>query len=141
MRQENLEEPTVKRIIPLVLILFIFAAMVVSAEESRMFVKTMPITKIYLHRLGFKVVYYKSDLTFGEFYVPMKWFDEAGGKGVLTMTMDQAAPFFSIFWFDGEFHSVKLYVKSDLKDITWGDIPTDSGIDDRFDIEALEIDF
>ena len=130
-----------KRIVFLALVISIVASAVASAEDSRMFVKTMPITKIYSHRMGFKVVYYKSDLTFGDFYVPLKWFDESGGKGVIVQGTDNAFPFFSIFWFDGEFHSIKLYVKSKLTDVTWGDIPASSNLDSQFDIDTLEVQF
>lgn len=147
---ETLEEPEVKRTIFICIILLVVATGILSAEDSRMFVKTMPITKIYSHRLGFRVLYYKNDLSFGEFYVPLKWFDEAGGReqrenapqrGVIIFGNDNAYPFFSIFWFDGQFHSIKLYVKQDLRDPSWGDIPTTADVEENFNIEALQIEF
>ena len=106
-----------------------------------MFVKTMPITRIYTHRLGFKVVYLKTDLDFGVFYVPLQWFDEAGGKGVIIHGVDAAFPYFSIFWKNGEFHSVKLYVKSNLDDETWGSISVTPDISTKFEVDSLDLDF
>jgi hypothetical protein len=106
-----------------------------------MFVKTMPITKIYTHRLGYKVVYLKNDLNFGEFYVPLKWFDQAGGKGVIIKGFDPAYPYFSIFWKEGKFHSVKLYVRRDLRHDSWGTLRLVPDVADRFEIDELELDF
>jgi hypothetical protein len=111
------------------------------ADESDMFVKTMPITRIYTHRLGYRVLYLKTDLNFGEFYVPMSWFDEAGGKGVLIKGTDPSYPYFSIFWKNGEFHSVKLYVKSDLNHESWGAMTVSPEVAARFDVDTLELDF
>ena len=130
-----------KKIILISLVLLALSSLYVFADESEMFVKTMPITRIYTHRLGYRVVYLKTDLDFGEFYVPLRWFNEASGKGVLIDGVDPAYPYFSIFWKNGEFHSVKLYVKSDYADETWGSISTSEDISDRFDVDTLELDF
>jgi hypothetical protein len=117
------------------------------ADESKMFVKTMPITKVYVHRLGFKVLYLKNNLTFGTFFVPMKWFDEPAEnkddqlKGVLIKGTDPAYPYFSIFWYEGKFHSVKLYLKSDLSDETWGNLAPKAGLENDFDIDEIVLNF
>jgi len=106
-----------------------------------MFVKTMPISKIYTHKLGYKVVYLKNDLDFAEFYVPLKWFDMADRKAVIVRGVDPSYPYFSIFWKEGEFHSIKLYVRSDLQDISWGTLRLLPDISDKFEIDVLELEF
>ena len=130
-----------KKTIFISLVLLFLSGVLLFAETSEMFVKTMPITKIYTHRLGFKVLYLKTDLTFGEMYVPLKWFDEAGGKGVLIRGTDPAYPYFSIFWKNGEFHSIKLYVINDFRDETWGSLKLPPDQVGEFDIDTLELDF
>lgn len=130
-----------KRIVALGLILLIVGIFALQAKESDMFVKTQPIVKIYTHRLGFKVIYLKSDLSMAEFYVPIDWFSLAGGKGVLVKGEDSAYPYFSIFWLNGEFNSIKLYVKSNLQDLTWGALETTPGLRDRFNVETLDLEF
>ncbi len=130
-----------KKILCAVLLFLILGVIAVSADESELFVKSMPITKIYIHRLGFRVVYLKTDLTQGEFYVPMEWFDQAGGKGILVKGTDPAYPFFSIFWRNGEFDSIKLYTKSNLSHDTWGDLPYSPDLAERFNVDTLELDF
>lgn len=117
------------------------SAVFVYAELPDMFVKTMPITRIYTHRLGFKVVYLKTDMSFGQFYVPIEWFDATGGKGVMLRGTDPAYPYFSIFWQDGQFHSIKLYVRDHLGHDTWAGLIIKPGEAERFNVETLELDF
>ena len=116
-------------------------AMFAFAEESTMFVKTMPIIRIYSHRMGFKVLYLKNNFTLGAFYVPLRWFDEAASKGLLVKGFFEEYPYFSIFWKDGEFHSVKLYVKENLQHETWGTLGSEEGIDSKFAHDSLVLDF
>jgi len=130
-----------KKTICIGLVLLFLAGVFAAADESDIFVKTMPITKIYTHKLGYKVVYLKSDLTFGEFYVPISWFDTAGGKGVLVKGLDPSYPYFSIFWKNGEFHSIKLYVYRDLQHQSWGTLRQEADVADKFDVETLELEF
>ena len=129
-----------KRVVIGLVLLFLFG-ICAYADEPDIFVKTMPITKIYTHKLGYKVLYLKNDLNFGEFYVPLKWFDMAGGKGVIVKGVDPAYPYFSIFWKQGEFHSVKLFVHRDLQHESWGSLRLVPDISDKFDIDSLELDF
>jgi hypothetical protein len=130
-----------KKMIFLGLVLLFFIGVFAVAEDSNIFVKTMPITKVYTHRLGFKVIYLKTDLTFSEFYVPLKWFDEAGNKGVIIRGHDSSYPYFSIFWKEGEFHSVKLYVHSNLQHDSWGALRLVPDISEQFEIDALDLEF
>ena len=130
-----------KKILLICLVLLFLISGFSFAETRNMFVKTMPITKIYTHQLGYKVIYLKTDLNFGVFYVPLKWFDVAGNKGVLIRGEDAAYPYFSIFWKDGEFHSVKLYVRSSLQHESWGSLAIVPDISDKFQHDILELDF
>ncbi len=128
-----------KRLVAGILLLFIVGLFAASADESKMFVVTKMISKIYTHRLGFKVVFLKNDLSQGEFYVPMRWFDDAGGKGMLIKGKEPVFPFFSIFWYEGEFHHIKLYAQANLAHETWGSLEHKPGIESNFDIETIEL--
>ena len=134
-----------KKLVGIALLLFI-VAIALPAEEAELFVVTRHITKIYIHRLGFRVVYLKTNMELADFYVPMTWFDEASGKGTLIRGQDSSYPFFSIFWEpgkpDGErFHSVKLYTKTSLAHETWGTLTHREGIDKLFDVDEIQIEF
>jgi hypothetical protein len=130
----------VKKLVGILLLLVLMAASL-PADESKLFVVTRHITKIYVHRLGFRVLYQKTDMDLADFYVPISWFDDADGKATLVKGTDSSYPFFSIYWEAGNFHSIRIYAKSNLADKTWGDLPHRDGIDDLFANDEIELDF
>ncbi len=38
------------------------------------YVKNIPLIRVFVHPLGYKLLYWKSNMTIGEMYVPLKWF-------------------------------------------------------------------
>ena len=93
--------------------LIICFSAVLSAQESgdKVYAKTKLISKIYIHRDGYKIIYQKSDMTFGSFYIPMSWFSGASSKAELVLGRDTAFPYFSIFWVNGKFHHIRIYAQ------------------------------
>jgi hypothetical protein len=132
--------PVSKRIV-LVLVLLSMIAVFAFAEESVFFVKTVPISKVYLYREGYRIVYMKGDLTFAEMYLPIEWFSGAGVKGELVLGDDPAYPYCSIFWKDGVFDHIRLYLKKDIRDPSWGEARRGGDIADRFKDETPKFEF
>ncbi|WP_020613080.1 hypothetical protein [Sediminispirochaeta bajacaliforniensis] len=127
-------------------LLTIVALSSVAAEESPYFVKTVSISKVYNHRLGYRVVYMTNDFQFKVLYIPQAWFAVAGQSGEipkaeLVLGNDPAYPYFSIFWKDGQFDHIRLYLKKDLNDTSWGDASTLGDIDSNFNVETLSLEF
>jgi len=146
MRLEQKEAPLKRRIILLTLLIFILLAGFAYAERSDYYVKSVPIAKVYMHSLGYRIVYQKSDLNFGVFYVPEQWFDmpanrEQDPKAELVMARNPAYPYFSIFWEAGEFSHIRLYLHESLNHQSYGDLENPESFDDQFDIETLSIEF
>ncbi|MEW5816178.1 MAG: hypothetical protein AB1798_12385 [Spirochaetota bacterium] len=129
-----------KRII-LSLILFLFLAVVLMAEESTMFVKTLPITKVYLMKKGYRVVYIKSDMNLGVIHVPMAWFQNAGGKAEAVWGTDTSYPYFSIFYKEGKFDHIRLYLHRDRKHSSWGMMNPTPETDKGFETDTLGLEF
>lgn len=104
------------------IVLSIFSAGVLFAEttESDLYYKSRPIVKIYVTNYGYRVLYQMSDMKVGEFYVPMSWFDPSVGKAILISGSSTAYPYFSIFWKNDQFYYIKIYVKSNMDDPSWG---------------------
>lgn len=128
------------------ILLTIFLAGISYAEDSGYYVKTVPIAKVYMHNLGYRVVYQKSDLNFNVFYVPKRWFDLAGTereepKAELVLTNEPAVPYFSIFWRDGQFSHIRLYLHKNLQHDSYGDLKDPESLNDKFDIESLDLEF
>ncbi len=113
------------------------------AVESDMFVKTVPITKVYLYNEGFRIVYLKSNLEFGVFYIPIEWFGtSADSKAEVVYDINPAFPYFSIFWKNGEFNHIRLYLEKNRDAPSWGDKPLTDAIISKFEnTETLELDF
>jgi hypothetical protein len=130
----------------LALLLTIFLSGFLYAEESGFYVKTVPIARVYMHKLGYRVVYQKSDLNFAVFYVPKRWFDLSGTereepKAELVLTNERTVPYFSIFWKDGQFSHIRLYLHRDLQHDSYGDLKDPTSLDDKFNIESLDLEF
>ncbi len=131
----------VKRFAIVAFILGSWLPIYAQTQQADVFVRSAPIMRIYTHALGYKVVYRKSDLALGEFYVPKTWFLHSGGKAELVWGNRQACPYFSMFWVDGRFGYIRLYVLSDLSSDTWGVLTGGTELRDSFDIDDLQIDF
>jgi hypothetical protein len=108
-----------------------------SEEQENVYARSVPIVKILQHSLGYKIYYITSADELAYFYAPMQWFTQAGGKGTIVWGRTSEFPYFSIFWVDGEFSHIKLFLKEDLRDATWGVLEaTDSQVRDKFNVEA-----
>ena len=132
-----------KRTVMLVALVFlVLGVFAVSAQEQdpKLYVKTVSIMKILNHALGYKVLYLKSSMEVGEFYVPHSWF-KAGGKAELVLGDTPAFPYFSVFYRDGEFDHVKLYAHENIGHLSWGRLKAQAGDSSKFEIETLDLEF
>ena len=132
-----------KRTVMLVALFFlVLGVFAVSAQEQdpKLYVKTVSIMKILNHALGYKVLYLKSSMEVGEFYVPHSWF-KAGGKAELVIGDTPAFPYFSVFYRDGEFSHVKLYAHENIGHLSWGRLKRQAGDSSKFEIETLDLEF
>ena len=132
-----------KRSIILVALIFIvLGVFVANAQEQdpKLYVKTVGIMKILNHALGYKVLYLKSSMEVGEFYVPHTWF-KAGGKAALVLGNGPAFPYFSIFYRDGEFNHIKIYAAENIQHLSWGRLKRQAGDSSKFEVETLDLEF
>jgi hypothetical protein len=125
------------------ILILLFCATAIFAADSDYFVKTVPIIKVYLHKLGFRVVYWKSDLTFGTFHVPIEWFgSSADSKAEAVYGSDRSYPYFSIFWKEGEFDHIRFYLIQNKNHESWGDLPNTAELNSKFEnLETLDLEF
>jgi hypothetical protein len=132
-----------KRTVMLIALLFlILGVFAVNAQEQdpKLYVKTVAIMKILNHALGYKVLYLKSSMEVGEFYVPHSWF-KAGGKAQLILGDTPAFPYFSVFYKDGEFDHIKIYAQENIQHLSWGRLKRQVGDSSKFEIETLDLEF
>lgn len=114
-------------------------------NQSVLYVKTMHIEKIYSHLLGYKITFLSAGLQYKEFYVPLEWFRTRTDDGKMRAEMvsgnDGAFPYFSVFYENGTFSHIRLYVYEDEGHSSWGNMTSNGTTDAYFDIETLEIEY
>ena len=114
-----------------------------SAQQAKrdVYAKTIPIEKIYGHQYGYKIYYFTRDLTLHSFFIPNRWFVRAGGKGQIVWGDAPEYPYFTVFWRDGEFNLIRLYVQKNLGDQTWGMLSGGEEIQEQFNVEEPQLVF
>jgi hypothetical protein len=135
---------TMRRTAFLVLLL-VFACSAAFAQqraEQKVYVKTVPIAKVYPHALGYRILYFKSTLEYGEMYVPSAWFKFDGvGKGALVWGNTDEFPYMAIYYADGKFDRIVLYLHKNMQHISWGSLPPGIDLASKFDVQEPPRDF
>lgn len=128
-----------------ILVLLLTTVMLSSATKSPYYTKSVGITKIFPHSKGYKVFYMSNDLITREVYLPSHLFeeqkDDTRERSKIFSGNDKAFPYMTIFWKDGEFSHVKLYVKESYSDLTWGVFSDPENHNENFENAELKFDF
>ncbi|MDR2784239.1 MAG: hypothetical protein LBB48_10480 [Treponema sp.] len=130
-----------KKLFVIMLISAAFAALPLFAqdnqdsEDSFYYVK-VPIVKIYTYSKGYVVSYNVG--TYGTeidtVYIPGSWFSIKENKGIIVyLKATPVVPNLTVYYRNGTFDHVKLYVRRDYSDPSWGYMPLQTNIDDRFE--------
>jgi hypothetical protein len=75
------------------------------------------------------------------FYIPHRWLSKSGGKAEMVYGSDSSYPYFSVFYRDGKFDFIRLYVMDNVRDLTWGILKKTEESNAAFAGETLEIKF
>ncbi len=128
-----------------ILLLLLTTVMLTSATKSPYFTKSVVITRVFPHRLGYKVFYMSNDMIRREAYLPNSLFleqkDDTMERSKLFTGNDKAYPYLTIFWRDGEFSHIKLYLKASFADVSWAVFANPSTHDENFKNADLKFDF
>lgn len=112
-----------------------------SAAESPMFAKVVPIQKVTSHEKGYKVTYFTSHSDLRTIYVPLEWFYQISEyktsdgfiKAEIVRGAGAAYPYMQVFWKDGKFHHLRLFVMDDYNDRSWGIVNPAENLGAKFD--------
>lgn len=121
----------------------VFAQQNANPNESELYYVNVPVEKVYPYYKGYVVTYRSGVNKMGTAYIPIEWFRNDVHKAQLTQIGNgKNWPSMTIFYKDGAFHSVRLYVARHISHETWGTINSDVNLDSKFEgIEALDIKF
>ncbi len=128
--------------IALVLLLMIGVSLILGAVESDFYVKTLYIEKVYRHELGYKIEYRRSNSMYlATAYLPLEWFGRSDSDARIVYAKDNSVPFVNIYWRDGEFDHLVLFVHEDFRHISWGTLRHTEGVASKFDLDEPEFVF
>lgn len=130
---------TLRRVVGILMCLVTGYLLFAEVLPSDLYVKTVYVTKVYAHEKGYKVLYVKSNLDIGEAYIPLSWVAEK--KAIIVPGNDPAFPYMSIYWKQGEFFKVILYVPDRPDHPSWGIIPRTEDVTALFEVDTLQIEF
>lgn len=132
------------------LVFTLFFVGLVSAAESPLYAKVVPIQKVTSHEKGYKVSYFTNKYDVKTIYVPLEWFYQIGEfktadgfiKAEIVRGTGPSYPFMQVFWKDGKFHHLRLFVFDDYSDPTWGIVNPAENLGSKFDpAKALDLQF
>ncbi|MCL2271056.1 MAG: hypothetical protein FWC24_06920 [Treponema sp.] len=112
-------------------------------NESIYYYKNLSLEKIFMYRRGYVVQYRRGPNRMGRAYLPHEWFTAAAGKGeIINLPPGNSWPSMSVYYKEGEFSHVRLYVHRSPYHLTWGALPQNVNIDSYFEnVEVLELKF
>jgi hypothetical protein len=114
------------------------------------FYVNVPIERVYAYKKGYVIAYRTGVVVPGEahLYLPIEWFEDgpravegAPPKGeVILLGPGNSWPYLTIYYKEGEFSHVRLYIRRERAHESWGGIPLSVNIDDRFEgVEDIKL--
>jgi hypothetical protein len=127
-----------KRLFLVLTALFVFQIAALFGQtvksESEYFYYNVPIEKVYPYRRGYVVKYRKGVLGMGTTYLPREWFNGTSGRGDLVyLDPGPKWPYLTVFYKNGEFSHVRVYLFRNRRHESWGNIPLGLNLDEYFD--------
>ena len=121
----------------------LFAQKKTDGKESEFYYVNITLEKIYPYRAGYIVQYRRGISQYGRVYLPSEWFDSAASKGeVILLPPGNSWPSMSVYYKNGEFSHVRLYIHRWVSHPSWGNVPQGVNLDQEFqDITDIKIKY
>ena len=104
--------------------------------------KSLPLLKVWMHRLGYMVQFWNSKSQVSEIFIPLTWFNQGpNSKAEIIYGNEPGYPRLVIFWVDGKFDHVNLYVLNNYESRTWGILSQAEDFTSQFDVQEVPKDF
>jgi hypothetical protein len=115
----------------------VMAQKIAPEKQSDFYVVSIPIEKIYPSRHGYVVVYRKGISQTARAYIPMAWFEESEDGGtrkaeLVNIGAGAAWPNMSVYYKEGAFDHVRLYVRREKGHQSWGSLPQNTDLESEF---------
>lgn len=113
-------------------------------NTSNMYYVNVPVEKIFMSGPGYVIQYRRATNQIGTIGIPYNWFTDAGARAeLINLPRGRNWPSLTVFYRDGEFSHVRLYVHRTKSHITWGVVPQGADVSRHFpeDPESFEFKF
>ena len=110
-------------------------------EEPEIYPMTVYLTNVYRHSLGYKIDYSGSDLYLRESYLPGRWFTSAAGKGEIIYAEGRSIPYMVVYYQNGEFSHLRLYVSNNPYHTSWDQLPAGLDLTEEFSVEEPQLNY
>jgi hypothetical protein len=112
-------------------------------RDSEYYYVNITLEKVFPYRKGYVVQYRKGQFGYGRTYLPAEWFTDAGAKGeIITLPPGKVWPTLTVYYKNGAFSHVRLYVHRVATHESWGSIPQNINLDDKFDyLDSIKIEY
>ncbi|MDR0313772.1 MAG: hypothetical protein LBI14_09240 [Treponema sp.] len=101
-------------------------------HESEYYYVSVSIEKIYVHSSGYMVTYLRG-FQLVRTFIPHEWFSNPDGKAdMIQLGTGSSWPTLTIYYRNGQFSHVRLYVRKDRGHQTWGVVPFSVDIENYF---------
>ena len=112
-----------------------------SAYPKEVYCKVVPLMKVWTHALGYVVQFFSSTQKVQDVYLPLTWFNNGiNSKGEIVYGLDPSYPYMAVFWEEGKFDHVTLYVSSDDNSRTNGAL-SNVDLSAAFNVQEIPRDF
>ena len=121
----------------------VFAQTIPEDRSSEYYYVNVTVEKVWPYRSGYIVQYRKGPYTYGRVFLPIDWFTNTADKGeIINLPPGNAWPSLSVYYLNGEFSHVRLYVHRWRSHQTWGNVPLNVDVDEEFrNVETINIKF
>jgi len=104
--------------------------------------KAVAIEKVWMHPLGYVVQYWTSKSQVATAYVPFTWFNQGvESKADITYGAGPGIPYMVVYWVDGKFDRLRLFVSENPNDQSWGVADSQAGLDSKFNVQGPPLDY
>lgn len=126
----------------LILATFPLTSQEVPEENSSVYyVKSLVINQIAIGDYGYRVTYLNGRGRLHDAYLPHEWFSAAAGQGEQIETWSKSAPYMEVYYENGAFSHVRIFVIPTYDHISWTVLRDDEDTEQNFAVDTLEINY
>lgn len=114
-----------------------------TTDEDRpvFYAMTVYINTVYLHDQGYVIDYNDSELYAQRAYLPFRWFTAAAGKGEIIYGTGDQYPYMMVYYENGAFSHLRLYVADNPFDMSWDQLPASLDLEQEFSVEEPQLNY